>query len=76
MNPTRSTHPGPHPYTLRKCSRERLFTFNRQFLPVNILTPLQSALPQNAPITRLESALPKTLNLKRDYILDARLHSC
>src|SRR5271156_5198514 len=28
------------------------------------LTPLQSALPKNAPITRLESALPNSLDLK------------
>jgi|GEM_PF-3679586 len=28
------------------------------------LSPLQSALPQNAPITPLESALPKTQHLK------------
>jgi hypothetical protein len=28
------------------------------------LTPLESALPQNVPVTRLESALPKTKDLK------------
>ena len=46
-----------------------LRTFSPLTLPVpsaaaRSLTPLESALPQNAPITRLESALPKTQDLK------------
>jgi hypothetical protein len=41
------------------------FSLDFQLSTVNFfLTPLQSALPQNAPITRLESALPNSLDLK------------
>jgi hypothetical protein len=40
------------------------FAFNLQLSTVNSLTPLQSALPQNRRVTRLESADPKTRHLK------------
>jgi hypothetical protein len=41
------------------------FALDFQLSTVNFfLTPLQSALPRNAPITRLESALPNSLDLK------------
>jgi hypothetical protein len=41
------------------------FALDFQLSTVNFfLTPLQSALPKNAPITRLESALPNSLDLK------------
>ena len=38
--------------------------FDPQLSTVNSLTPLQSALPQNRRVTRLESADPKTRHLK------------